>query len=89
MNKEDLLREGELLTNSIRPEYDDSFGIHSLRGYRYDDEQRYRNWVESAQIFVYEHKGYPEQYDEFKAARREESLEGHRSMLAIINSINV
>lgn len=87
MTKQELLQEGNLLSSSIRPEYDESFGMHSLTGYYYDDEQRYRNWAEIAQGYVYENKIYPEQYEEFKRAREDMSPEGHKSMLAIINSL--
>lgn len=88
MTKQELLQEGICLTQSIHAKYDESLGMHLLQGYHYDDEQRYKNWLEMAQGYVYENKIYPEQYEEFKRAKEEMSLEGHKSILAIINSLN-
>ena len=87
MTKQELLQEGCILSNTIHQKYEQILGTPQPDGYIFDDEQRYRNWLEAVQGFVYKNKIYPEQYDDFKWHKEHISPESHKSILAIINSI--
>lgn len=87
MTKQELLQEGNILSSHIHAEYDESMGMHLLKGYRLDDEQRYKNWLEEVQGYVYKNQIYPEQYQELRKIKNDMTPESHRSILAIINSL--
>jgi hypothetical protein len=87
MNKQDLLNEGKSLSNSIKQQFQSFFGDAMPNGFYLEEEQRYCNWLELVQKYVYENKVYPEQYEEFKQAKNDISPENHKKILAIINSL--
>ena len=83
----ELLRKGAILENSIHGVYDDSMNMHRLIRYELSNEQEYKNWLEKAQVFIYENRKDPAQYDEFMELKSFISPQHHRSIMAIINSL--
>ena len=83
----ELIREGAILGNTIQEVYDDSMDMHRFIKYKLSDEQRYKNWLEKARVFIYENRIDPAQYDEFMELKSYISPQHHRSIMAIINSL--
>ncbi len=85
--KRDLQDEGARLEHTIQEVYDDSLNMHRLIKYKLSNEQRYKNWLEKARVFIYENRIDPAQYDEFMELKSYISPQHHRSIMAIINSL--
>ncbi|MCR5445112.1 MAG: hypothetical protein K6E96_05470 [Bacteroidales bacterium] len=83
----ELIREGETLSNMVHPRYDNTINPPLFMGLDYEDEIRYKKWLEEVQGYVYKNSIYPEQYETFIDKKTDVSEEKHGEIMAILKSI--
>lgn len=83
----ELVKEGELLSRTIHPIYDNTIYPPLFRGVRYDDDVQYNQWLEEVQCYVYKNSIYPDQYETFIDKKTDITEEKHGEIMAILKSI--
>lgn len=88
--KKELLDEAASLADSIYEEKSDYglAGFSAHESYKCSAEQRYLNWLEDVQTFIFESTEDRGKYDDFRSIKDYISPENHKKITAIINSLN-
>lgn len=85
ITRDELLTEGCALIPTIHVK-SDRFGL--VEGVKFGDEQRYLDWFENAQVFLYKNVEDQTQYEDFRYLKEHINPQNYKKIIAIINSLN-
>lgn len=91
MNKrkllDDLISQGEKLTNTISCDPPESGVIRPFSVYRTSEKEEYQNWKSSAQRFIKTY--FPSDLEDFKASTNRLNPDNHQRMMGILRAIRL
>jgi len=84
---DDLISQGEKLTNTISYVPPRSGVLRTFSVYRTSEKEEYQNWQSSAQRFIKTY--FPSDLEDFKASTKKLSPDNHQKMMGILRAIKL